>query len=527
MKTAMLRIPIVFLFIYLIGCSGTKVQDLIPAKPDPEPVSQAGKSDAAKFLKVHTLGKSVSAQPGFDEFLSHIPDNKAKSRIYLARVDEFSLGAGYQMLDKWDMAIESGLIDGFIEKGMTITEKLDHVSPRDPSEYVGNSPMDAFYMHGIDLDDLKLIQSGVGATSLLTYQIIEFSQPTLSMVIYLRMIDLQSMKVTSSELIKVGDNSENLAKVEVDAYNDAYNIVKAIIGFPSALFDPNVKLGLLNADVLNITGQYKNPPSKKALAIENGIVSGLIDNSGYDKNSPVIIEKTTGFKLKFPAVYNSIVFNTSPILWEDWSEFRQESGCNVLFMYRYIPDNGVYVKVVNANENGKISYSNAFVFNGRTDQGIIENHNLVSEKLVSTIDLNLLRGKKLMIIDGDKHAVEAEQYFNSKKMYNEMNLAIEEGMITGLVGEEIDIYEKLKTLYLKRPWMYDDKVFNLNPLYLDDWDQLVKFGVERLIVYNNLISYESLTPNHQDYKKIATGIRVVDLTTGDILDVGEISNLEF
>ena len=35
--------------------------------------------------------------------------------------------------------------------------------------------------------------------------------------------------------------------------------------------------------------------------------------------------------------------------------------------------------------------------------------------------------------------------------------------------------------------MYDDKIFNLNPLYLDDWNQLVEFGVERLIVYNNLI----------------------------------------
>ena len=57
-------------------------------------------------------------------------------------------------------------------------------------------------------------------------------------------------------------------------------------------------------------------------------------------------------------------------------------------MYRYIPDNGVYIRVVNANQNGKISYSKAFVFNGRTDQGIIENHNLVSVKLVSTIDLN-------------------------------------------------------------------------------------------------------------------------------------------
>ena len=507
-----------FIIIYITACA-PKVD------VDEEP-PQAPDGDVVAFMKVHSLGKSVSKQASFDEFLSHLPINQANARTYLARVDEFPLGTGYNALDKWDMAIESGLIEGMIEKELVIIEKLDHVSPRDPSEYVGNSPMDAFYMHGIDLDDLKLIQD-LGAASLLTYQIVEFSRPTLSLIIYLRMIDLKSMKVISSELIKAGDSFENLAKAEVDAYNDTYDIIKAIIDFPSALFNPNVKLGLLNADVLNITGQYKNPPSKKALAIENGIVSGLIDNPAYDKNSPVIIEKTTGFKLKFPAVYNSIVFNTSPILWEDWSEFRQESGCNVLFMYRYIPDNGVYIKVVNANENGKISYSNAFVFNGRTDQGIIENHDFVSEKLVSTIDLNLLRGKKLMIIDGDKHAVEAEQYFNSKKMYNEMNLAIEEGMITGLVGEEIDIHEKLKTLYLKRPWMYDDKVFNLNPLYLDGWDQLVKFGVERLIVYNNLISYETLKSNDKDYKKIATGIRIVDLATGDILDVGEISNLEF
>ena len=199
-----------FIIVFITGCAPKVEVDEEPFRP-PD-------GDIVAFMKVHSLGKSVSSQASFDEFLGHLPDNKAKSRIYLARVDEFSLGAGYQMLDKWDMAIESGLIDGFIEKGMTITEKLDHVSPRDPSEYVGNSPMDAFYMHGIDLDDLKLIQSGVGATSLLTYQIIEFSQPTLSMVIYLRMIDLQSMKVTSSELIKVGDNSENLARVEVDAY---------------------------------------------------------------------------------------------------------------------------------------------------------------------------------------------------------------------------------------------------------------------------------------------------------------------
>ena len=127
-----------FIIVFITGCAPKVEVDEEPFRP-PD-------GDIVAFMKVHSLGKSVSSQASFDEFLGHLPDNKAKSRIYLARVDEFSLGAGYQMLDKWDMAIESGLIDGFIEKGMTITEKLDHVSPRDPSEYVGNSPMDAFYM---------------------------------------------------------------------------------------------------------------------------------------------------------------------------------------------------------------------------------------------------------------------------------------------------------------------------------------------------------------------------------------------
>ena len=52
-------------------------------------------------------------------------------------------------------------------------------------------------------------------------------------------------------------------------------------------------------------------------------------------------------------------------------------------------------------------------------------------------------------------------------------------------------------------WMYDEKVFNLNPLYLDDWGQLKDFGVETLVVYNNLIPYEELTSSSNDYKKVA------------------------
>ena len=93
------------------------------------------------------------------------------------------------------------------------------------------------------------------------------------------------------------------------------------------------------------------------MAIENGIITGLIHNEKYIDNNPIIMEKTEGFKLKFPSVYNSIVFNTNPILYEDWSELFKETNCNLLMMYRYIPDNGLYIKIINVRNNGRIIYS--------------------------------------------------------------------------------------------------------------------------------------------------------------------------
>ena len=144
---------------------------------------------------------------------------------------------------------------------------------------------------------------------------------------------------------------------------------------------------------------------------------------------------------------------------------------------------------------------------------------------MSNIDISLLKDKKVLIINGDKQAVESERYFKEQPFFNEMNLTIEEGMMTSLVEQRIATYEKLKTLYLKRPWMYNDKVFNLNPLYLDEWKQLEDFGVEMLVVYNNLIPYQKLSSTHPDYKKVAIGVRIIDINTGDILQVGELTNL--
>ena len=107
-----------------------------------------------------------------------------------------------------------------------------------------------------------------------------------------------------------------------------------------------------------------------------------------------------------------------------------------------------------------------------------------------------------------------------------MNLAIEDGIVTALVSQNIDTFEKLKTLYLKRPWMYEKKVFNLNPLYLESWNQLKEFGVETLIMYQNLIPYEKLKSNDPEYTDVAISVKVIDIETGDIIALSGITNID-
>jgi hypothetical protein len=149
--------------------------------------------------------------------------------------------------------------------------------------------------------------------------------------------------------------------------------------------------------------------------------------------------------------------------------------------------------------------------------------------MAQTFKFDILSDKRLLIVDGDKHTIEADNYNMIRSKFNEMQLAIEEGIITALVkkssSNDFSVYEKLKTLYLKRPWMYDEKIFNLNPLYLDNWTQLRNFGVDILIVYNNLIPYEKLPIESADYKKVALSYRVIDLKTGDVISANEINNL--
>jgi hypothetical protein len=342
------------------------------------------------------------------------------------------------------------------------------------------------------------------------------------------MVDLASMKILASKVVKEGDSIEKLNDINLKEYERTHSAINNFM-FPLNLYDHFSKTGVLNIDILNITGAYKNSPSPKTMAIENGLITGLIENSMNKSIDPFLIEKTSGFKFKYPVVYNNIVFNTNPILYESWSELIDATGCTEVIMYRYIEDEGIYIRVIDAKNNGHILFSDVIPFPENDDKGVFSNHNSVSDMIGRTFNYDILTEKRLLLVDGDKHTIEADNYNMIRSKFNEMQLAIEEGIITEQKkkssSNNFSVYEKLKTLYLKRPWMYDEKIFNLNPLYLDNWTQLRNFGVDILIVYNNLIPYEKLPVESVEYKKVALSYRVIDLKTGDVISANEINNL--
>ena len=484
------------------------------------------RNNAQKFLEITELGSIAISELNLNSLFKSL--NK-EQKIFIAKVDNLSLGEKINNLDQWNIAFENGLIKGLLEKKFQIAEKLDHVNIRNSDEFLGTNPEQAFYMHPIDLKSHKTIINDYDSPYLFEYQVIEFSKELSTIIVYVRIIDLNTLKIMVSSLVKAGNNIEEVMNPDIKLYDKIYSKISSYT-FPNKLFDKLSSAAILDIDILNISGDYRLGPSKKLKLIENAIISGILDNSAYNKYS--LNEKTSGFNLKFPSVYENIIFNTNPIVYEEWDEFISNTNSQELVMYRYIENEGIYFRIISAKENGNIIGS--FIVPIDFKAAPIKNYPVfdifkkVKSKMIQSVSYELIKNKKIMLIDGDKHSVESGLYKENFKKYNEMQFAIEEGILSSILSKSstynIDIKEKLKTLYLKRPWMYENKVFNLNPLYLDNWSQLKGFGVDAILVYNNLIPYHNISKSSNDNYEMAIAYRIIDLNTGNIIQVGEISN---
>ena len=493
--------------------------------PKPKGPETPIRKDAQKFLEITTLGTLVIKDLNFNKAFKGLDKDK---QLFIAKVDNLTLGQQISDLDQWDIAFENGLIKGLLDKKFKVSEKLDYVKIREVSEYLGTNPEQGFYMHAIDLESHEIIINKYDSPILFEYQVVEFSKENSSIIVYVRIVDLNSLKILSSALVKSGNKVESLIGPDIKLHDKVYSSIKSF-QFPHGLFDNLNEAAILDIDILNISGKYNLRPSERLMAIENAITSGISDNLDYKKVS--LIEKTSGFNFKFPSVYENILFNTNPILYEEWSEFINKTKCKQLIMYRYIEDEGIYFRVLDASQNGKILGSffipieNRLISEGTPVIDLFEN---VKKKMTKAISFEKFLNKKIILIDGDKHPTESASYSQNLKKYDEMQFAIEEGILSSILSNaetyNIQAIEKLKTLYLKRPWMYDNKVFNLNPIYLDDWGQLKDFGVDLILLYNNLIPYYDIDRNSDDIYEIAVSFRIIDLNTGSIIQVGEISN---
>lgn len=511
-----------------MGCS--QVKQLLFPPPDqpqtpqitpeksPEIHTDGSISEIKNFIYARDLGRQIVISSAFQAFLDQIESKNFSERMILARVDQLGAGEALSPMTSWDLALEEGLIDGLISKQVKLAEKLDDIHIRAISEFRESLPEESFYLHPILPSDHSTIRQKYDASYIILYQLIECDRSTLnpSAVIYLKLIDLRTNMIEASILVQAGSNIQEL---DTDALNRYEEVRQAILSkpLPADILSGLNQMAVINSELLTIHGVYKsNLSNKSRMAIENGLITALLNM----KQNPYIVEKYRGFELKFPTVHKNILFNTNPLIYEEWGEFIEKSGCKQLLMYRHVKNDGIYLRVIDAQNNGAILFSDVFPFGKRDASADLDLHNLIVREFSEFFPYYLLKNKSIVLVNGDQQAVDPAKYHNDRTRFNHMRIALEEGLTTSLVKNSPEfnytIVEKLKTIYLKQPWMYKGKIFNLNPLYLENWSQLRSLGYDTILLYNNLIPYETLTPGSVDNKQAGITIRLIDLETGEI-----------
>ena len=86
------------------------------------------RKDAQKFLDITQLGTIViNDLNNVNKAFKGLDKNK---QLFIAKVDNLTIGQEISGLNQWDIAFENGLIKGLLGKNFKVSEKLDYVKIR-------------------------------------------------------------------------------------------------------------------------------------------------------------------------------------------------------------------------------------------------------------------------------------------------------------------------------------------------------------------------------------------------------------
>jgi len=485
--------------------------DVVEIQPaDVVEIQPADVVEIHKYLEAYRFGTELIKNTQFDDFINWIPGSFINNPMYLLRIDLLPLGNKISILKEYDVAFEEGMQKGLIERNIVVHEKLDDIHFREFEEYLNTIPENAFYMNSLESSSLDKIKEKYGVLNIITYQIFSIDYKNKTAFVNFRLVNLENKKIISSAAVCIKEDQKNISK----KYYEVYDAVLEH-DFPPDLFLKLNNTAFINIDIINIAGNYSQKMSDEMISIENGLISGIIHKNS-NKNKPFVNEKIQGYLYKYPGVYNDIVYNTNPLIYDTWEEFIENTGCTELVIYRILSDEGIYLRIVDTKNNGQIIFSDVIAQKNK-NLNFIRIHEIIKREFDKSFPWDMVKNNKIFLINGDDTNNSSPLHTINKNIVNKMQLVFEEGIISSIANNgDAKVYEKLTTLYLKKPYMFEGKAFNLNPLYLNSWQDLEKLNVDFILVYNNLIDYDK----HADAinsVKIALNYRLIDVHSGKII----------
>jgi hypothetical protein len=360
----------------------------------------------------------------------------------------------------------------------------------------------------------------------------------------------------------LGENDRKAFKALQDAADPnqrltAFNVTRQAVteSLPEAVARTLTRAAVINEGYLQLGGPYQLHPH--ATAIEDGIVSALARSSPKG-----VAEKLAKFELKRDWQYDNMVFYMNPLCYRTWDELALEHDIQQVVLYRVIDcqDSAtdaparctLFMKIIDLKKRGRTMWAGlvrgdeaGWVPDPAVDAGrvaaaragrvpaeeeAVDASIALFNKFLAGLAPGVLKGSDPILLLNTQSVM----YDNSRASVTAKDMAAEDGMVTALVARDFSVVEKLASIYVNPASEYEDTMFYINPLFLEQLDMLLKYSgseIKKVIAYKK-IEVEAApqatglgaAPQVKLPEVAGLYIRVIDVSDGNIIYSGIVQN---